>query len=356
MILLIAFFVVVCGIYLNDLLIQAISFLVLSLLLLSISGDRNLFLGFRVMAPFLISLIIIYFIFGFLKVSTQDKEPGTLIYWLVYGARRILLFVNSFLAVKLFFALVSFDELLLLPLKIGVQKYIILGKILYGTSFSAYSRLTFYQRLIPTEQVDRQSFSHRFKVRLSTLLALMLTLMSDAKEKGQLIDNRLLMCHGLRRPQTGVWYLTLAFTVMVTVATMIIPIPVPGGGFFNFGDVMIVFVGLYAGKKAGAIAGGVGSAIADLLLFPLFAPVTLLVKGTEGFICGLAYRQKGLLRFLLPLVGCSIMVAGYFIGEWLMPQLGKAIAISDLPVNIVQASVGFIGGRLLFEAARYLDL
>ncbi|MBW6514060.1 MAG: ECF transporter S component [Candidatus Syntrophosphaera sp.] len=163
-------------------------------------------------------------------------------------------------------------------------------------------------------------------------------------------------CHAGKKSKTSQWYQILGFVVLVTVATMIIPIPVPGGGFFNFGDVMIVFVGLYAGKKAGALAGGIGSAIADLLLFPLFAPITLVVKGIEGFICGLAHQKKGLLQFVFPLLGSAFIVLGYFVGEWFMPQLGKAVAMADLPVNVVQASAGFIGGRALYEAARYLDL
>ena len=96
-------------------------------------------------------------------------------------------------------------------------------------------------------------------------------------------------------------------------------------------------------------------AIADLLLFPLFAPITLIVKGLEGYLCGLAYQRPSIWKIILPLAGGVVVVLGYFFGEWALPQLGKAVAIADLPVNIVQASVGFLGGRALFEAARYLD-
>ena len=87
------------------------------------------------------------------------------------------------------------------------------------------------------------------------------------------------------------WYLSVGFTVLVMVTTLLIRIPVPGGGYFNFGDVIIVFCGLYAGKKAGMIAGGIGSALADLIGFPIFAPVTLIAKGLLGLFAGMAKRR-----------------------------------------------------------------
>ncbi|MFO8144156.1 MAG: ECF transporter S component [Candidatus Syntrophosphaera sp.] len=356
LILLLAFLVLVFGFYMDNLVLQAVSFGALSLLLLVLNGGKKWVAGFRLMLPFLISLILIYSLFGLFKVRTPDGEPGSMPFWLQFGLNRILLFVNSVLAFQTFFACVSFDDLLRLPLKIGIQKYVILGKVLSNTAFSAYEELSLHQRLIPSEQQRKLSFGHKFRARLAVLLSLLMSLANEAREKGQLIDNRIIHCHGQKQHGTGLWYQNLGFIVLVTVATMIIPIPIPGGGFFNFGDVMIVFVGLYAGRKAGALAGGIGSAIADLLLFPLFAPITFVVKGVEGYICGLAHGKRGFAQFILPLIGSGFIVLGYFLGEWFMPQLGKAVALADLPVNIVQASAGFIGGRALFEAARYLDI
>ncbi len=152
------------------------------------------------------------------------------------------------------------------------------------------------------------------------------------------------------------WYLVVGFTVLVMVATLLIRIPIAGGGYFNFGDVVVVFVGLYAGKWIGAIAGGVGSALADLIGFPIFAPITLVVKGLEGFVCGLAHEKSDVFTILFPLLGVYLMVAGYFVGTWLFPQLGLAAAVADLLANVIQAAAGFIGGRALFEAAKRLGI
>jgi uncharacterized membrane protein len=152
------------------------------------------------------------------------------------------------------------------------------------------------------------------------------------------------------------WYLTVGFTILVTVATLLIRIPIAGGGYFNFGDVVVMFVGMYAGSKMGAIAGGVGSALADLIGFPIFAPITLVVKGVEGFVCGLAHGRKGFLTLLFPILAGLVLITGYFLGTLLIPQLGKAAAISDLPGNVLQAVFGIIGGRILFEAAKRLGI
>ncbi len=354
--LLLAILVLALGFYMNVLAVQMACFAALSLLLLGLKGVKRWTAGYRMMLPFLVSLTLVYLLFGILKVRTQEGEPGTVLQWLEFGLKRILLFANSVLAFQLFFALVSFDDLLRLPLKIGTLKYVILGKILFANAFNSYAEIKFHHSLIPSEQTAKPALAQRFRVRLAAVLALLLALSRESKLRGEQIDNRIACCHSGKSKQTGQWYLILGFVVLVTVATMIIPIPVPGGGFFNFGDVMIVFIGLYAGRKAGAIAGGIGSAIADLLLFPLFAPITLVVKGLEGYVCGLAHRRSGLWQIVFPLAGSVLIVLGYFCGEWALPQLGKAVAIADLPVNLVQASVGFLGGRALFEAAKFLDV
>ena len=53
---------------------------------------------------------------------------------------------------------------------------------------------------------------------------------------------------------------------LVAVATMFIQIPIPATeGFFNVGDSMIMVAALTFGPVVGAVAGGLGSALADFL-------------------------------------------------------------------------------------------
>jgi len=146
------------------------------------------------------------------------------------------------------------------------------------------------------------------------------------------------------------WYITVGLTVLISVTTLLVRIPIPGGGYFNLGDVVIVFCGLFYGWKVGLVAGGIVSALADLIGFPVFAPITLIVKGLEGLICGLGKKDNVFQSYLFPLLAVIVMVGGYFGGSWIFPNLGPAVAFADLPLNIVQAAVGYAGGRVLFGA------
>lgn len=96
--LLIAILVLVLGVFMSSLPVQAISFAVLSLALLCLRKMKRWLSGYRIMLPFVISLILVYLLFGLLKIRTQEGDPGSVAYWLDFGLGRILLFANSVLA------------------------------------------------------------------------------------------------------------------------------------------------------------------------------------------------------------------------------------------------------------------
>lgn len=144
------------------------------------------------------------------------------------------------------------------------------------------------------------------------------------------------------------WYYLVGLSVAVMIITMLIKIPLPSKGYFNFGDIAVVFSGLFMGLRGGAVAGGIGSAVADIMGgFPLFAPLTLIAKGLEGGISGLAHRRSGFLSYLFPAIGVLSMVSVYFVGELFMPQIGIGGALAELPTNLIQAGGGCIGGIAL---------
>jgi len=144
------------------------------------------------------------------------------------------------------------------------------------------------------------------------------------------------------------WYYLVGLTVAVMVITMFIRIPLPSKGYFNFGDIAVVFSGLLLGFKGGALAGGIGSALADVIGgFPLFAPLTLIAKGLEGLLAGFAKNRTGFLFYFFPAIGVLSMVAIYFAGEIFMPQIGIGGAIAELPGNLIQAVGGYTGGMIL---------
>ena len=87
-------------------------------------------------------------------------------------------------------------------------------------------------------------------------------------------------------------------TAMVCAATMLFTLYVPATkGFFNLGETMVYTVALLLGPWVGALAGGLGSALADVLLgFPYYAPGTLVIKASEGFVVGWLSRRAAKLN------------------------------------------------------------
>ena len=143
-------------------------------------------------------------------------------------------------------------------------------------------------------------------------------------------------------------------TALVFVFTLSIRIPtVITGGYINPGDIIVIFSGLIFGSFRGAIIGGVGSALADLMGgYPIFVPITLIAKGGEGFIAGLSSKDMNLEKKFISLLFTSIpagiwMVLSYCAGEWI--YLGSAKAITALIPNIIQAFVGIAGALLLYQ-------
>ena len=87
--------------------------------------------------------------------------------------------------------------------------------------------------------------------------------------------------------------ITAISTALVCVATMAFTIYVPATrGYFNLGETMVYTTAILFGPYVGAIAGGLGSALADLLLgYPFYAPATLVIKACEGFLVGWLTRR-----------------------------------------------------------------
>ena len=134
---------------------------------------------------------------------------------------------------------------------------------------------------------------------------------------------------------------------LVTIMTLVIRIPYPGtSGYFNFGDTMVMLSGFLLGPIGGFFAGGVGSAVADVVGgYPHWAPFTFIIKGFEGMAVGyLSSRVRKHVRLnswdiIAVLVGAVIMLTGYFIAQ--MVLIGIAIAIGELvTVNLAQVVIG----------------
>jgi uncharacterized membrane protein len=99
----------------------------------------------------------------------------------------------------------------------------------------------------------------------------------------------------------------------------------------------------------GAIAGGVGSALADLLGgWYVWVPFTLIIKGVEGFLAGYILRrggreEQGISRLIIAwIIGGLEMVSGYFLVQVYM--YGFNAALVEIPFNFVQMLVAGVVG------------
>jgi uncharacterized membrane protein len=135
-----------------------------------------------------------------------------------------------------------------------------------------------------------------------------------------------------------------AALVAVVTLTFVIPIPILNGGYFNLGDALIYCAALLFGPFVGLIAGA-GASIADILIAPHYASVTLVIKTTEGFLVGYLIKRLKIKNLTLRasiaiLIGGFEMVTGYFLFETYM--LGYHAAVWGILVNLSQMLVGLI--------------
>lgn len=140
---------------------------------------------------------------------------------------------------------------------------------------------------------------------------------------------------------------------VTTVLTRVVQVPLPARGYINLGDVAIVFTAITLGPFSGAISGGLGTALADLLSGPyaFWAPISLVVHGLQGLLVGVVARIRpgnlGL-QILGGIVGMVVMAGGYLAAG--VPIEGAGPALTELPGNLIQGGVGVVLGLLVAAA------
>jgi uncharacterized membrane protein len=149
--------------------------------------------------------------------------------------------------------------------------------------------------------------------------------------------------------------ITAVSIAIVVLLVYIVRIPVPAtGGFWHTGAIGEIFVAVAFGPVVGAIAAGVGAALADLLAgYASFAPLTLFAHGATGLLAGWIGWRKGWPWMLLGwVVGGLAQVAIYFIGEATLYGFGVAGAGVELVGNFVQVGLGIFGVLLFLQVQR----
>ncbi|MCB5229879.1 MAG: hypothetical protein LHW44_07450 [Candidatus Cloacimonetes bacterium] len=182
------------GIFLlHQIAVQGVALAVILALCLLKLGWRKTLKQFKLIAPFAISLFVVYTIL--ILVGFAPAGQPALSYWLAYGLPRLLLLISSLLAFRWFVSFVDYEGLLKSTSNIHLQKYLILGKILYQAAFQSLPQIRYWQEMIPSAQIPSRGLKHRFNRALASSLALVLIVMEQAESKGELIDNRIQTCH-----------------------------------------------------------------------------------------------------------------------------------------------------------------
>ena len=148
--------------------------------------------------------------------------------------------------------------------------------------------------------------------------------------------------------------LAALFAALSCVATMSIRIPTPGtGGYIHPGDAIVILSGVILGPVWGFLAGGIGSALSDLIGgYFIYVPITFVIKGLVALAAGLLYQKVGknqksrYIAVILGGVADIILVAGgYFVCEFFIYGAGAAASI---PANVIQGVGGLVISCILY--------
>ena len=161
--------------------------------------------------------------------------------------------------------------------------------------------------------------------------------------------------------------LTALFAALAYVATSIIRVPTVGTqGYVNIGDSIVLLSAWLIGGVYGALAAGIGSALADLLAqYVTYVPGTFIIKFLMALVAYLIFTalkktniNKVVAYIVSGVVAELIMVFGYFLYESTILGYGFAAAAS-IPSNFIQAVTCLVIGYIaigILEGAKVPNL
>jgi uncharacterized membrane protein len=143
--------------------------------------------------------------------------------------------------------------------------------------------------------------------------------------------------------------LAAIFIGLVYVATYIgVPWPLATGGYMHLGTLVLLIIAISFGREYGALAGGIGMGLFDILSpYAVWAPGTFVVRMVMGFVVGyIACVKKdelqgtSLIRNIFAIIaGMAIMIPGYYFYEAIFLTDFNA-AFASIPGNLVQFTLG----------------
>ena len=137
---------------------------------------------------------------------------------------------------------------------------------------------------------------------------------------------------------------------LVFVATYVIKLPVSvTQGYIHLGDGFILLGAALLGGTA-VPAAAVGSMLADLLGgYTVYCVPTFVIKGAVAWVAVRSMRKSHplWLEIVWMILAEAVMVAGYFVVEWLVLGYGLAAAASAVLPNVIQGLSGVVVAAVL---------
>ncbi|MCR0275467.1 ECF transporter S component [[Clostridium] innocuum] len=137
--------------------------------------------------------------------------------------------------------------------------------------------------------------------------------------------------------------MTALMTALIFTATYIIKIPNPAtGGYTHMGDCMIFLGVMVLGRKHGALAGGLGGALSDLLSgAAVWVLPTFFIKYAMGWIMGLLLEKSRLKNRLIAAgTGGVFQIIAYTLVK--IPLTGVVPAIASVARICMQTVIGLV--------------
>lgn len=148
---------------------------------------------------------------------------------------------------------------------------------------------------------------------------------------------------------------------LVFIGTSIIKLPTPfTNGYIHLGDAFVLISGFILGPLWGGLAAGIGSALADFLSpYANWTIPTFIIKAIAAAIIGWSRsfpilqkndNKKVIIGILL---SGTTVVLGYYIASTIM-YANPILPLLEIPVNLLQFSVGILIAHLLLPFAKKL--
>ena len=136
---------------------------------------------------------------------------------------------------------------------------------------------------------------------------------------------------------------TAMLSALVFAVTAFIQVPIPLG-YLNFGNFTALMGCLLIPSPCGIIAAAAGSALADLISWPVYAFPTLLIKGLMAFVFYRLMKTAKVKDSLCPAVSCALDLLVPVVGYTLTGMLiygSFATGLMQLPGLLMEWGCNF---------------